>query len=110
MLRILSTVKPYWKQVLAFVVAVAAVSGLGSYNTYLGKLIIDQGIGHGDRAALVNILVQFIIIILVQAVGVLVFIFITGTIGQKGQYDLRKRVFNTLQSLSLSYFYRTPVG
>ena len=27
MVRILSTVKPYWKQVLAFVVAVAAVSG-----------------------------------------------------------------------------------
>ena len=45
-----------------------------------------------------------------QSVGVLGFIYLAGVLGERVQYDLRKRMFNHLQELSFSYFSRTPVG
>ncbi len=42
--------------------------------------------------------------------GVLGFIYLAGVLGERVQYDLRKRMFNHLQELSFSYFSRTPVG
>jgi ATP-binding cassette subfamily B protein len=44
------------------------------------------------------------------AAFVFVFIYLTGRLGQQVQYDLRRRIFNHLQTLSLGYYNRTPVG
>ena len=38
------------------------------------------------------------------------FIYLAGVLGERVQYDLRQKMFNHLQDLSLSYFGRTPVG
>ena len=38
------------------------------------------------------------------------FIYLAGILGERVQYDLRKKLFNHLQDLSLSYYSRTPVG
>ena len=38
------------------------------------------------------------------------FIYLAGVLGERVQYDLRKKMFNHLQDLSLSYYSRTPVG
>jgi ATP-binding cassette subfamily B protein len=38
------------------------------------------------------------------------FIYLAGVLGERIRYDLRKKMFNHLQALSLSYFDRTPVG
>ena len=40
----------------------------------------------------------------------LAFIYLAGVLGERVQYDLRKKMFNHLQELSFSYFGRTPVG
>jgi ATP-binding cassette, subfamily B, bacterial len=37
-------------------------------------------------------------------------IFLTGILGEKVRYDLRQKMFNHLQDLSLAYYSRTPVG
>ena len=42
--------------------------------------------------------------------GVLIFIFLVALLGERTRYDLRQKMFNHLQELSLSYFSRTPVG
>jgi ATP-binding cassette subfamily B protein len=47
---------------------------------------------------------------LVQAAAVFGFIWLTGILGQRIQYDLRRTMFNHLQELSLGYYGRTPVG
>lgn len=57
-----------------------------------------------------RILLQYGALIVVQALGVFGFIYLTGVLGEMVRYDLRKRLFNHLQSLSLSYYSRTPVG
>ena len=108
--RILGLVRPHWKWVVGFVCFVGAVSALEAYFNYLGKRIIDEGIVPGNRDALVQIIVTYAGLYVFLAVCVFGFIYLAGVLGQRVAYDLRKRMFNHLQTLSLPYFGRTPVG
>lgn len=108
--RIITQVKPYYLQVIGFILAIALVSFLDSYFTFLSKRIIDEGIAAKNFTALRQILIQYGALILVQAFAVFIFIYFAGILGEKVQYDLRKKLFNHLQRLSLSYYNVTPVG
>ena len=110
MMRILSQVKPYTTWVIGFAISIGLVSFLDSYFTYLHKRIIDEGIGVGDFAALKTIMLQYGGLLAVQALAVFVFIYFAGVLGERVQYDLRNKMFNQLQDLSLSYYNKTPVG
>ena len=109
-LRILAQTRPHWRWVVGFLLTVAAVSALDSYFTYLSARIVDEGIIAGDRAALVEIMTIYGLLIFVQAAGVFGFVYLTGVLGERVRYDLRKKMFDHLQALSFSYFDRTPVG
>ncbi len=109
-LRILAQVKPYKTWVAGFVLAIGLVSVLDSYFTYLHKRIVDEGIGVGDFSILKEILIQYGGLIIIQALAVFIFIYFAGILGERVQYDLRKKMFNQLQKLSLSYYNKTPVG
>ncbi len=110
LLRILAQTRPHIRWVIGFLLAVALVSFLDSYFTYLSKQIIDLGIVPGDREAVVRIVLLYGGLSLIQAVGVFTFIFLAGVLGERVQYDLRQEMFGHLQDLSLSYYDRTPVG
>jgi ATP-binding cassette subfamily B protein len=110
LLRILGQTKSYWKQLVAFVIAVATVSALDSYFTFLSKRMVDEGILAGDKQALIRIVLTYGSLIIVQAIFVFGFIYLAGILGERIRYDLRKQLFNHLQDLSFSYFDRTPVG
>ncbi len=110
LLRIAQQIRPYRKWIAGFVAGIAIVSTLDSFFTYLSKRIIDDGILAGNREALTGILAVYGSLIVVQALGVFSFIYMTGVLGQRVQYDLRRKMFNHLQALSFSYFDRTPVG
>jgi ATP-binding cassette subfamily B protein len=109
-LRILSQARPHWRWILGFLVAITLVSGIDSFFTYLSKQIIDEAILPKDPAALWRIAIVYGALMVVQAVGVLAFIFLAGVLGERLRYDLREAMFNHLQDLSFSYFDRTPVG
>jgi ATP-binding cassette subfamily B protein len=108
--RILMQTRPHWKWVAGFLAAIAVVVILDSYFTYLRKQIIDVGITPRDPVALTNIAVIYGGMIVFQAAGVFGFIFLAGILGERIQYDLRKKMFNHLQNLSLTYYSKTPVG
>jgi ATP-binding cassette subfamily B protein len=108
--RIIAQIKPYTNWVVGFLLAIGLVSVLDSYFTYLSKRIIDEGIGAGNKAALLDILTQYGGLLIVQAIAVFVFIYFAGILGERVQYDLRKKMFSQLQGLSLSYYNKTPVG
>jgi ATP-binding cassette subfamily B protein len=110
LLRILAQAKPYWHWLAGFLLAIAMVSALDSYFTFLSKRIVDEGIVAGDKATLTHIITIYGSLIVVQAIGVFGFIFLTSILGERIRYDLRKKLFNHLQELSFSYFDRTPVG
>lgn len=108
--RILAQVKPHWKMVGAFVTLIAIAAFLDSLFTYMSKLLIDEGIMAGDRDAVFRIIAIYGSLCVIQAVTVFGFIYLTGLLGERVRYDLRKQMFSHLQKLSLSYYNRTPVG
>lgn len=110
LLRILSLTRPHWKWVLGFLLTITLVSGLDSLFTYLSKMIVDQAIIPKDGPRLVQLLTLYGSLLAVQAAGVFSFIFLAGVLGERIRYDLRKKMFNHLQRLSLSYYSKTPVG
>ncbi|MGC9520576.1 MAG: ABC transporter ATP-binding protein [Anaerolineae bacterium] len=109
-LRILRQVQPYWYWVLGFVLMIAGTAVTDSYFTYLSKQIIDDAILARDVARLTQLLTRYGGLAVVQAVTVFSFIYLAGVLGERVQYDLRRKLFNHLQELSFSYFDRTPVG
>ena len=108
--RILAQVAPHWPWVAGFLATVAVVSVLDAFFTYISKQIVDVAIVPGNRAALFRLIEIYGALILVQAVMVFGFIYLAGILGERVQYDLRRKMFNHLQDLSFSYFGRTPVG
>lgn len=110
LLRVLAQLKPHWRWVVGFLLSIAVVSSLESYFTYLSKRIIDEGIVAGNRDILVSLLTQYGGLMLLQIGFVFTFIYLTGILGHRVQYDLRKKMFEHLQNLSFSYYDRTPIG
>ncbi len=108
--RIAGQLKPHWPWVVGFLSLIIVVSMVDSYFTYLTKRLIDEGIVAKDTAAAAAILAQYASLILVQAVSVFGFIYMTGILGEKVRFDLRESMFTRLQSLSLGYYNKTPVG
>lgn len=108
--RIINLMKPHWQWVTGFIITIVIVSMLDAYFTFLSKRIIDEGILQSNLEALVSILTQYALLIVVQSAGIFAFVYLAGVLGERIRYDLRQMLFNHLQSLSLSYYSRTPVG
>ncbi len=109
-LRILSLAKPHWYWVVCFLIMIGLTSVTDSYFTFLSKRMIDEGILAKSMAALFNIARLYILLTLFQSMFVFSFIYLAGILGERIRYDLRKKLFNHLQNLSLAYFNQTPVG
>ncbi|MBI4928505.1 MAG: ABC transporter ATP-binding protein [Anaerolineae bacterium] len=110
MRRIFGLIKPHWRFIVTFLIFIVMVSGIDAFFTYLSRDIIDNGILAGDRSTLFRLLSYYGGLIVVQAVLVFGFIYTVGVLGERVRYDLRQKMFNHLQDLSLSYYSRTPVG
>lgn len=108
--RVFAQLRPHWKWALGFLVAVALVSWFDAYFTFLHKRLVDEGIMAQNQPALVAIVTEYGLLVLVQSVAVFAMIYLVGILGERVRFDLRQRMFNHLQKLSLSYYSRTPVG
>ncbi|MBA4375376.1 MAG: ABC transporter ATP-binding protein [Anaerolinea sp.] len=108
--RILGLAKPHLKWVIGFLVTIALVAAMDAVSTFLSKHIIDDGIVAKNPQVLTNLLIAYGSIVLIQAGNVFLFIYLAGILGERIRYDLRKKMFNHLQALSLNYYSKTPVG
>lgn len=108
--RILQQVVPYWKMVVGFLALVVMITISDSIFTFFGKQLVDDAILPGNTDALRAILTNYAILSVFSAAVVFGFIFITGLLGEKVRYDLRRKLFEHLQNLSFSYFDKTPIG
>jgi len=109
-LRILAQLRPHWLWAAGFLLAAMVVAFTESYFTFLSKRIIDEGIVAGNREALIEIIGLYGAALVVNSLVVFGFIYLCGLLGERVRYDLRQKMFNHLQTLSLSYYNRTPVG
>ncbi len=108
--RIFHEVKNHWKWFAGFLIAILLVSLGEAIFTFMNKLLLDEGIIAGNRDRIIEIVTVNGGIILFQSAMVFTFIYLTGVLGDRVQYDLRQKLFNHLQKLSLSYYSKTPVG
>ncbi len=108
--RIMGLLKPHWRWLVGFLLAVALTSLLDSVFTYINKGIIDRGIMQRSIQALYRLAMQYGVLQVIQAGLVFGFIYLAGILGEHIQYDLRKATFEHLQDLSLSYYAKNAVG
>ncbi len=108
--RIIGLVRPHWRWMAGFLVAIIFTASLDAMFTYINKDIIDQGIAQKSIPTLLRYASYYGGLQLVQAVSVFIFIYLVGILGERIQYDIRRAVFNHLQDLSLSYYSQNAVG
>ena len=108
--RLMKSLKPYWKLMLLSILGIAWVSYLDAYYNILNKRIIDEGIIAANLPVMIGLFRNYVMVVLVQVAGFFVMIYIMGLLGEQLRYDFRKKLFRHLQSLSLSYFSKTPLG
>jgi ATP-binding cassette subfamily B protein len=108
--RIIRLVRPHWRFVAAFTSAMICVSMMDSIFTLINKTIIDRSVVGGDASVLWQMAIIWIGLTLFQAIGAFTFIYMVGVLGERIRYDLRKKMFNHLQELSLSYYNQNAVG
>ena len=108
--RLLNVIKPHWRIMLAGMLGISLVAIADAVFTYIQKEIIDRAIIAGDKTVLLQLFTYYIWLVVIQSVAVFMFVYFVGKQGELVRYDLRKRLFNHLQKLSLSYFSKTPLG
>ena len=108
--RIMGLVKPHWRWMAGFLIAIVFTASLDAIFTYINKDMIDQGIAQKSIPTLLRYASYYGGLQLVQAVSVFIFIFLVGIMGERIQYDIRRSIFNHLQDLSLSYYSQNAVG
>lgn len=110
LLRIMKQLRNYKGMTVGFMVSIAIVAFLEAFMTRLGGLLIDEAIIPGNTTRLLEIMAAYTISSLLLAFCVFVFIALAGRLGQRVTYDLRRQMFNHLQTLSLKYYNKTAVG
>ncbi len=108
--RLAREMRPYLGWVLGFLLALALTSVFDAFTTYLGKLMIDEGIIPQRWDRLIFFLLLYGAAGIVQSLAVFGFIYAAGALGEQIKFDLRQKLFDHLQTLSFAYFDRTPAG
>jgi len=108
--RLLKYAAPYKSLVFFGILLTLVASFLQLAGPYLTKLAIDQYIALKNLQGLYFILVIYLIVMVLVFISQFAQIYVTQYFGQKLMYDLRSKVFGHLQSLSLRFFDKNPVG
>ena len=102
--RILSYLRPYWKQMLLVFTAIAVSSVFSLTPSVLTGRIIDEGlIGRNFRALVTLILLSLAVTLGANLIGVLES-YLNSWIAQHITYDLRNTMYAHLQQMPQSFF------
>jgi len=108
--RLLSYLRPYRRQMLFAFTAMLGVSGLTLVASYLLKIAIDQFIAQGDRAGLARIALYTTMAFIGLYATTVVQQYFLSWVGQRVLANLRSALFHHLQRLSMSYHDTHIVG
>ena len=108
--RLLSYLKPFQLQLGIVVVLIVTSTLLYAISPYLMGVAIDQFIVLGDIEGLLRISLLMIGTYLAGAFTSMGGRWVMAKIAQKALRNLRKELFEHLQTLSLSFFDRNPIG
>jgi subfamily B ATP-binding cassette protein MsbA len=109
-LRTLKFLRPYWARLLLAMICMLVVSAITAAFALLTKNVLDDIFINKDRFLLT------VIPLVVMGLGIVKGFFTFGEgylmnyVGQRVVANLRERLYNHLQTLSLSFFDKTPTG
>jgi ATP-binding cassette subfamily B protein len=107
---LLALLRPYRGRALLSLVALVVGTAATLAPPPLAKLAIDEGIGKQDTGALDLIVVAFIASALIAWGASYVQTYLVGWVGQRVLQDLRLRLFEHLQTLSVGFYARRQAG
>lgn len=110
MKRLLQFLKPYKNYVIGAIVITILVSALGPIKPYIIKIAIDENIAKSDTQSLMNTIFLFIGILLFHGLLRFGLTYLMQWVGQNVLYDIRMKVFEKIQKLSMRYYDKNPVG
>ncbi len=112
--RIVSAFAPYWFKVSVVGALILVTAGLGVVNPVLIRVVFDSALFPQSGAPNLNLL--WLIVGVMAAITVatgglgIVQTFYTNQVGQRVMRDLRDRLYEHLQTLSISFFTDTRTG
>jgi len=108
--QLLALLRPYRGRVWLMFTALLIATAASLVPPYLAGRAIDDGIRGGDTSALTVIVVIFLASALVGWGATYVQTFLVNWIGQRALQDLRSRIFEHLQRLSIGFYSRNKAG
>jgi len=103
-------VKPYWKNLAGAMFCMLFVSGTTSASAFLVKPVLDDIFFKKDLTMLKLLPIAIVALFILKGVFNYGQAYLMSCVGQRIIADLRERIYNHLQSLSLSFFTRNPTG
>lgn len=108
--RLIEFARPYRWQLLVSLLLMLVASGASVAGPYLVKLAIDAGVRGRSLPALQQAVLLYLLAAGAQWLSTYLRVNIMARAGQGFIYDLRSRLFEHLQRLSLSFYSRFSVG
>ena len=108
--KLLGLLKPYKIQYLAILMVIMMLAGVEVLFPLVVRYAVDDGITLGRTGVIYRASVLYALLIVLQAGLVAGFISGCARVGARVMSDLRRKTFDHLQQLSISYFDKTPVG
>ncbi|HZN16947.1 MAG TPA: ABC transporter ATP-binding protein [Micromonosporaceae bacterium] len=109
-----SLLRPHRRLIALMVLLLLLQNAAGMSGPYLVKLGIDRGIpplaATGDAGVLIGVAIAFALAAAAEYAGKRGFLTLSGRIGQAALLDLRQRVYNHFQRLSIGFHERYTSG
>ena len=102
--RLIGYLRPYWKELAISVVLMIINSAAASVGPYLVGQAVDAGIEGNDLIALRNIVLLYLLVAILQWSAIYLRVNIMARVGQSIIYDLRAKLFDHLQKLSMGFY------
>ncbi len=110
LIRLLSYLKPYWKQTALAYLCLALTTGLGLTIPWLIKEVLDRGLAARDRQFLIAAALAVVGIYAVNAFFSFGLQYLREWISQRVAYDVRNQLYDHVQRLSFSYHDTAQTG
>jgi ATP-binding cassette, subfamily B, multidrug efflux pump len=110
MRRLLQYLRPYWRSVVAALVAIVVGGAASLVQPYLIKIAIDRYIAARTLEGLNRLAVVYFGVLAVAFVAEYAQTWTMQLTGQRIMFDLRMAIYGHLQRLDLRYYDRNPVG
>ncbi len=108
--RLLLNAKPYWRRILMALISMLGVAGCTGATAYLIKPVLDDIFIQKDMTMLRILPVIVLTIFVVKGVCSWCSTYFMSYVGQRVIAQFRQQLYDHLQTLSLSFFDRTPTG